>query len=240
MGVERLIAGRLLGRAIETEAVDLAAARLSEEVMITMGRDTALARLGQGAVTRAVEEKALGALVPDAAEKVLVHATGTSTKEAAIIKFNPRAYIGEGDEGKIFSNGDGTVTKVFHSADEDLNKITGMYSRLDEMGVRVPKIFEAGRTAEGQPALRIEQIGDGEHLQNQLMLSEIPRAEMPAIREQYDAMAATVHANNVRIDWQLRNMRWENGKLYMLDPSFLKEEPMGDAIVAHMRRGLGG
>jgi hypothetical protein len=40
----------------------------------------------------------------------------------------------------------------------------------------------------------------------------------------------------VRIDWQLKNMRWQDGKLYVLDPSFMKRgETIGEGLLAHMR-----
>lgn len=42
----------------------------------------------------------------------------------------------------------------------------------------------------------------------------------------------------IRIDWNLKNMRFEDGKLYILDPSFLKKEPFTDGLVELFGKGI--
>jgi hypothetical protein len=151
------------------------------------------------------------------------------------IMFNRQAYIGGGDEGSVYSNGNGTITKVFKEPDANVEKIVGMFQQLRNVGVRLPEIFSYGKTIDGKPAMVMQQIGDGEHLQNQLLLRQIPEAEEANLLAQYEAMAKTLQNNGMRIDWQLKNMIWDQGKLYLVDPSFLKPEPQDQWSIDFMR-----
>jgi hypothetical protein len=169
-------------------------------------------------------------------------AFGTVGKEATtdvvskILNVNKGAFLGAGDEGSVFSNGDGTVTKVFEKLDHDVAKTAAMYDELDQMGVRVPKVLDFGKTAEGSPAMRIQQIGDGDNLQTQLLLGDVNRGQMPNLMQQYDGMAKTLQNNGVRVDWQLKNMTWHEGDLYLLDPSYLKrDQALSQVMIDHMR-----
>jgi hypothetical protein len=210
MGAERaaFLADDLLGNVAERELADLAGMRLSEEAF-KVGAKEALGQVGKGATA-------------DAAERVLA--------------VNKAAFLGGGDEGMVFSNGDGSVTKVFQALDHDVHATKAMYGELDQMGVKVPQVLEVGSTAEGSPAMRIQQIGDGDNLQTQLLLGEVNRGEMPALMQQYDGMAKTLQDKGVRVDWQLKNMTWHEGDLYLLDPSYLKrDQALSQVMVDHMR-----
>jgi hypothetical protein len=151
------------------------------------------------------------------------------------ITFDRTAYIDGGDEGSIYNNGNGTITKVFKEPDTDVEKIVSMFQQLASIGVRLPEIMSYGKTIDGKPAMVMQMIGDGEHLQNQLLLGRIPAAEKPNLLAQYDAMAKALQNHGIRIDWQLKNMIWDEGKLYLVDPSFLKPEPLPQSIVDYMR-----
>jgi hypothetical protein len=48
-------------------------------------------------------------------------------------------------------------------------------------------------------------------------------------------MAKTLQNNGMRIDWQLKNMIRDQGKLYLVDPSFLKPEPQDQWSIDFMR-----
>jgi len=236
MGAERaiFIADELLGNVAERQLAKAAGVRLSEE---------AAEHLGAGLVKRGAAEAGLMAAGTQAAKTAGTDAAANmlekgAAKEAetSLLKVNKRAFLGGGDEGNVFSNGDGSVTKVFHSLERDVHAERAMYGELDQMGVKVPKILEVGKTAEGQPAMRIQQIGDGDNLQTQLLLGDVPRTEMPSLLSQYDGMAKTIQNNGVRVDWQLKNMRWQDGELYVLDPSYLKrDQALSDVMIQHMR-----
>lgn len=145
---------------------------------------------------------------------------------------------GEG-EGDIWDNGNGTVTKIYYDKAVDAGQKRAIYDRLEKMGVTVPKIFDHGTTPDGQPALVIEKVGDGDNLKWQLISGELTAADRESIRKQYYAMGDTLEANGVSVDWNLGNMRYENGKLYLLDPSFLKEQPISRAFVDMFGRSFG-
>lgn len=151
-----------------------------------------------------------------------------------IIEYNRRNRIGGETEGDVYSNGDGSVTKVFFR-DFDAHEVSAMYKQLDGLGVKVPEILAVGKTAEGKAAIRMQQIGDGDHLQMQLMLRQIPSEEVPNVVRQYDAMARILQRAGIRVDWQLKNMIWDKGLLYLVDPSFIKPEPLPDISIAMMR-----
>lgn len=155
------------------------------------------------------------------------------------ISFDQRNLVGEGSEGKVYTNNDGSVTKVFFDRTADMNAVKSMYERLQSIGVRTPKILETGKTKDGNPALRMEQIGDGDHLQFQLIAGELSRADMVALRQQYYAFGDAIMNSGIRIDWQLKNMRFEDGKLYILDPSFLKQEPMSPLTLNRYGQAIG-
>jgi len=142
------------------------------------------------------------------------------------ILYNRRSYIDGGDEGSVYNNGNGTITKVYKDPDTDLEKIAGMFRQLNAVGVRVPEIYSYGKTADGEPAMVMQMIGDGDHLQTQLMLGQISAAEKPNVIAQYNAMARTLQDNGLRVDWQLKNMIYDGGKLYLVDPSFIKPQPL--------------
>lgn len=183
-----------------------------------------------GAKTEAVAVK------PEAQPKVeTVGAKGQSEK---ILSVKQKGYIDAGDEGAVYSNGDGSVTKVFKDKNRSMEEVKDIYDKLASIGIRVPKIFEIGKTESGQPAIRMEQVGDGDHLSFQLMMREITGADKAELAKQYYAFADALAKAGWRIDWQLKNMRFQDGKLYMLDPSFLKHEPMGP-MVEHYGRAIG-
>ena len=156
-----------------------------------------------------------------------------------VIPVDKRSYLGEGDEGKVYSNNDGSVTKVFTDRSADMGTVKGLYERLQSIGVRTPKVLETGKTADGSPALRMEQIGDGDNLNFQLITGELTRADMVALRQQYYAFGDAITGGGIRIDWQLKNMRFQEGKLYILDPSFIKEEPMSPLTLNRYAQAIG-
>jgi|GEM_PF-1273954 len=146
-----------------------------------------------------------------------------------ILKVKKEGYIDAGDEGKVYSNGDGSVTKIYHDNSRNMESVKAIYDKLNSIGIRTPKILEVGKSDEGLPAMRMEQIGDGDSLRMQLMMREIMGKDLASLRQQYWAYADALKQANLRIDWNLKNMRFENGKLYILDPSFMKNEPTSDA-----------
>jgi len=167
-------------------------------------------------------------------ERTIIPRTAPKVSDEPIL-FDKRTYINGGDEGSVYNNGNGTVTKVFKDPDTDLEKIAGMFQQLNSIGVRVPEIMSYGKTPDGQPAMAIQMIGNGEHLQNQLLLGQISAADKPSLMAQYNAMAQTLQTNGLRVDWQLKNMIWDRGLLYLVDPSFLKAEYLHQSIVDFMR-----
>jgi len=148
-----------------------------------------------------------------------------------ILSVKRNSLLGQGDEGKVYSNGDGTVTKVYDNKSADLQAVKATFEKLQSIGVRTPKIYEIGKTEDGRPAMRMQQIGDGDNLSFQLITGEIPPRDLPALSEQYWGFAKKLQDAGIRIDWQLKNMRFEEGKLYILDPSYMKNEPQSALIV---------
>jgi hypothetical protein len=144
-----------------------------------------------------------------------------------IIKVKKEGYIDAGDEGKVYSNGDGSVTKIYHDSGRSMEAVKAIYDKLNSIGIKTPKILEIGKSEEGLPAMRMEQVGDGDPLRWQLMMREITGADLASLRQQYWAYADALNKANLRIDWNLKNMRFENGQLYILDPSFMKNEQTG-------------
>ncbi len=106
-----------------------------------------------------------------------------------------------------------------------------MFDKLNSIGIKTPKILEVGKTEAGLPAVRMEQIGDGDSLRMQLIMGEIRGADMVALRKQYYAYADALKEAGIRIDWNAKNMRFQDGQLYFLDPSFLQKGQVSDAIV---------
>lgn len=148
-----------------------------------------------------------------------------------VLKVNRSGRLGEGDEGTVYSNGDGSVTKVYFDNARDMSAVAKMFQRLEDLGLNLPKVYEWGRTADGKPAIRMQQVGDGDPLKMQLITGELSRADRISLNQQYYSTADLIQKAGIRIDWNLKNMRFESGKLYILDPSFLKEEPMAASIV---------
>jgi len=166
-------------------------------------------------------------------------ARGAAEKPAeSILRTRREGYIDAGDEGKVYTNFDGSVTKVYHDNGRNMQDVRSMYEQLESIGIRTPKILEIGKTPEGQPALRMEQIGDGDSLRFQLMMNEIKGDALKELGRQYWGFAEMLKKAGVRIDWNLKNMRFEDGKLYILDPSFLKKEPISDGIIEMFGRGI--
>jgi hypothetical protein len=147
------------------------------------------------------------------------------------ISFNSRALIGGETEGKVYDNSDGTVTKVFHADDHDVQKTVSLYQRLHKIGVNVPEILQYGTTAEGKPAIVMQRIGDGDHLKYQLSVGAIRAAEKESLSKQYYALGDKLAQHNITIDWNLSNMIFDKNKLYVVDPSWLKEQPMSKEMV---------
>jgi hypothetical protein len=152
----------------------------------------------------------------------------------------PASLLAKGEgEGDIYDNKNSTVTKIYYDKSVDAAQKRAMYTRLESIGVRVPKIYDHGTTADGQPALVIEKVGDGDNLKFQLISGELSPADKESVRRQYYEMGDTLQRNGISVDWNLGNMRFENGKLYLLDPSFIKETPMNSAFVDMFGRSLG-
>jgi len=215
-------------------------------------RDYALFGAALGGIDGIARIKARAAQVPESAKPAEVAETKlpaegkpvqmdalAATKIDKAIPVDSRNYIGEGDEGKVYSNLDGTVTKVFLDPSHDVQAVKSIFDRLDQLGVRTPKISAVGTTAEGHPAMRIEQIGDGDHLRYQLISGELTAKDMTALNHQYYDFADKIINAGIRIDWQLKNMRFQDGKLYILDPSFLKEQPMSESLVELFSSSIG-
>lgn len=240
MGAESIIGRELIEQAAQRGLAELAGKEVLEGAAERLAGEAFAARI-EGKAGMVIADKLLGKAAgagTDAAAQMIERELGAgaaSAVERPILAVNKARYIGQGDEGMVFSNGDGSITKVFKNADHDVNSVAGMYDRLDKLGVRLPKVLETGITAEGQPAMRFQQIGGGNNLQEQLMLQEVPPHEMAALRAQYDDMARVLNENNTRIDWNLKNMVWHDRKLWITDPSFVKDEPLGDFIIKHYR-----
>lgn len=166
-------------------------------------------------------------------------ARGAVEKPAeTILRTRREGYIDAGDEGKVYTNFDGSVTKVYHDKGRNMQDVRSMYEQLEAIGIRTPKILEIGKTPEGQPALRMEQIGDGDSLRFQLMMREIQGDALKELGRQYWGFAEMLKKAGIRIDWNLKNMRFEDGKLYILDPSFLKKEPISDSTIEMFGRSI--
>lgn len=144
---------------------------------------------------------------------------------SAPIKFSRMNEIGRGDEGIVYSNGGSppTVTKVFHDRAVDVEAVRSMYRKLQGIGLNMPDILSVGKTADGRPALIMRQIGDGDNLQTQLSLGQIAPEDRQSLIRQYYSAVDQLKKAGWRIDLNLKNMRFEDGKLWILDPSFLKE-----------------
>jgi hypothetical protein len=147
------------------------------------------------------------------------------------ISFNSRGHIGGETEGNVYDNLDGTVTKVFHANDHDVQKTVSLFQRLHGIGVNVPEILQYGTTAEGKPAMVMQRLGDGDNLKFKLLTGAIQGAEKESLRKQYYALGDKLAQNKITIDWNTSNMIFDNNKLYVADPSWLKEAPMSKAIV---------
>lgn len=171
--------------------------------------------------------------------EVATRETAIKQPSEKILPVREQGRLGEGDEGIVYSNNDGSVTKVFHERGKSMEDVKAIYDKLNSIGIKTPKILEIGKTEEGLPALRMEQIGDGDPLRMQLIMREIQGADMVALRNQYYAYADALKEAGIRIDWQTKNMRFQDGQLYFLDPSFLKNEPMSDAMVNMFAGGIG-
>jgi hypothetical protein len=147
------------------------------------------------------------------------------------IRFNSRGHIGGETEGNVYDNLDGTVTKVFHANDHDVQGTVSLYQRLHSIGVNVPEVLQYGTTAEGKPAIVMQRIGDGDHLKFKLTTGAIQGAEKESLRKQYYALGDKLAQHKISIDWNTSNMIFDKNKLYVVDPSWLKEQPMSKAIV---------
>ncbi|HNB23352.1 MAG TPA: hypothetical protein PKZ32_13060 [Candidatus Melainabacteria bacterium] len=162
----------------------------------------------------------------------------TEKPAETVLRTRREGYIDGGDEGKVYTNYDGSVTKVYHDKGRSMEDGRAMYEQLQAIGIRTPKILEIGKTPEGQPALRMEQIGDGDSLRFQLMMREIQGDALKELGRQYWGFADTLKKAGIRIDWNLKNMRFEDGKLYILDPSFLKRENFTHELVEMFGKGI--
>jgi hypothetical protein len=156
---------------------------------------------------------------------------GAAEAGEKILKVKKSGYIDAGDEGSVYSNGDGSVTKVYADTGRSMEAVKAIFDKLNSIGIKTPKILEYGKTEEGLPAMRMEQIGDGDNLRFQMISGEIRGADLASLRQQYYAYADALKDAGIRIDWNTKNMRFQDGKLYILDPSFLKNEPMSDLTV---------
>lgn len=85
----------------------------------------------------------------------------------------------------------------------------------------------------------MEQIGDGDSLNFQLITGELTRADMVALLQQYYAFGGALTSSGIRIDWQLKNMRFQDGKLYILDPSFVQEVPISPLTINRYAQAIG-
>lgn len=165
--------------------------------------------------------------------------TAPKPESDKVLTFDSRKHLGQGDEGAVYSNGDGTVTKVYMDASKSMSEVQAIFEKLESIGVKTPTIVETGKTADGKPAMKMQQIGDGDNLQMQIITRELSPSQMQAMNKQYYAYADALERAGIRIDWQLKNMRFEDGTLYVLDPSFLKNEPQGQWMVDRFAGAVG-
>ncbi len=196
---------------------------------------------GQNALTRVQTGTPGESVNLSTKESPKIELGGTDSLPAANYNITrPASLLAKGEgEGDIYDNKNGTVTKIYYDKSVDATQKRAMYTRLESIGVTVPKIFDHGTTSDGQPALVIEKVGDGDNLKFQLISGELSAADKESIRQQYYAMGDTLQRNGISVDWNLGNMRYENGKLYLLDPSFIKEVPMSTSFVDMFGRSLG-
>jgi hypothetical protein len=226
------------GMALEKTPVKLSEtpARVSDTNVVNLPKDGPKAKapvLSEGTRVYTTEEMLRVVEAREAAARGVVDKPAES-----ILRTRKEGYIDAGDEGKVFSNFDGTVTKVYHDKGRSMEDVRAMYQQLEAIGVRTPQILEIGKTPEGQPAMRMEQIGDGDSLRFQLMMREIQGDALKELGRQYWGFADMIKKAGIRIDWNLKNMRFEDGKLYILDPSFLKKEPLTDGLVELFGKGI--
>ncbi len=148
--------------------------------------------------------------------------------------------IGEGDEGKVYDAGkftgaDGrsteSVWKVYeqNALNNSPESVVRLTHELESMGIRVPRVLETGKTADGHFAIRFEKIGpDGDSLKDDLRVGALSLADRQEARRQYDGIVEKLAANHVYGDLQLKNFIWnkETRELVWVDPGKLKA---GDA-----------
>lgn len=148
--------------------------------------------------------------------------------------------IGEGDEGKVYDAGkftgaDGrsteSVWKVYeqNALNNSPESVVRLTHELENMGIRVPRVLETGKTADGHFAIRFEKIGpDGDSLKDDLRVGALSLADRQEARRQYDGIVEKLAANHVYGDLQLKNFIWnkETRELVWVDPGRLQA---GDA-----------
>jgi hypothetical protein len=156
-----------------------------------------------------------------------------------IVSFDRTRNIGGESEGNVYSNGDGTITKVFKDKDKDVSKVKSMFDILRSLKINTPKIMEMGKTEDGYPAIKMQRLGNSDHLRTQLIENTLSPRDRASLVDQYYGAAEALNKAGKRIDWQLKNMKMHEGKLYIFDPSFMQDKPMGRELVDFFGRAVG-
>jgi hypothetical protein len=151
--------------------------------------------------------------------------------------FVPRGMpLDSGDEGAVYDLPDGKLLKVkltpITSAEEEANALTA----LGNTGVRVPKVFEVGKTVDGQDALTMQKL-EGDTYRD-VVLSGDKRRLTSALHDftrQTDIMAKTGVAAD---DIQFKNLIiGPKGEVHFIDPLRIVSTPSPlkvDRIVQNM------
>ncbi|MDR3617082.1 MAG: hypothetical protein P4L53_26230 [Candidatus Obscuribacterales bacterium] len=156
-----------------------------------------------------------------------------------IISFDKTKRIGGEDEGSVYSNGDGTLTKVFKDKDKDVSEVKSMFDVLNSLKIPTPKIIEMGKTEDSYPAIKMQQLGNGDNLRDQLIERTLSERDRSKLVDQYYAAGEALNKAGKRIDWNLKNMKMHDGKLYIFDPSFMQDTPMDKNLVDMFGRAVG-
>lgn len=156
--------------------------------------------------------------------------------EPKVITYNRGAFMGGEDQGLVYDNGNGTVTKVI--TDENLSAATlkHVHDTLKGIGVRVPTVLETGVTPDGQQAAIIQKIGDGEPLRTQIMTGQLSWQERVDVNKQWWQMADRINKSGYRVDFTAKNMTYTNNELWLFDPGFLRPGTMSDEFL-HLMAG---
>jgi hypothetical protein len=96
-----------------------------------------------------------------------------------------------------------------------------------------------GRTEDGYPAIKMQQLGNSDTLRDQLLEHTLSPRDRASLGDQYYGAGEALNKAGKRIDWQLKNMKMHEGKLYIFDPSFMQDTPMDRGFVDLFGRAVG-